>query len=308
MKILIEGTQYKIDCLKKLFDDQKFFNQIGNYGIINQVGYYHSFSKNQLVYILPKVFLNDAGYVFGKYKPDDLLNEELTKSLKHNQEFIWARQLMIFFYKSLAEFKSRFSDSTLVERSQTFELNTNIGVTEYSYLDLLLSFINFYRKNKNTILYYHVEHISNQVKKTKWEKTIRRSLPIVDSNNAPIYIEIRNKKKVANSEEELLTYFYSIINHFNKEHSLGLKIDKSFNIIEGKQFEYLQKHGLYKLRKIKHRYFSDALKRMYQLCELYLSQTDLTSPKKKVEEFIAIKNYNVVFEDMIDKLFSDKLN
>jgi hypothetical protein len=124
----------------------------------------------------------------------------------------------------------------------------------------------------------------------------------------PIYIEINNKKKVVNTEEELLTYFFSILNHFNKEHQLHLKIDPSYNLIKGEKFEKLQKNGLSKLKRIKYRYFSDTLKRMYVLCELYFSKTDTSSSKKKKEEFISVRNYNIVFEDMVDKLFSDKLD
>lgn len=98
------------------------------------------------------------------------------------------------------------------------------------------------------------------------------------------------------------------MNHFNKEHQLHLKIDPSYNLIKGEKFEKLQKNGLSKLKKIKYRYFSDTLKRMYVLCELYFSKTDTSSSKKKKEEFISVRNYNIVFEDMVDKLFSDKLD
>jgi len=46
---------------------------------------------------------------------------------------------------------------------------------------------------------------------------------------------------------------------------------------------------------------------MYHLCEIYFSKTDSSSISKKKEEFISVNNYNLVFEDMIDKLFSDPI-
>ncbi|MGL2962779.1 hypothetical protein ACSVH2_03030 [Flavobacterium sp. RSB2_4_14] len=308
MKILIEGEDYSIDNLTSVFDDPKFYNQNGSVGKIISVGYYHSFEKKELVYMLPKVFMKDnLETVFGVSK-DDLFDFENLESFKHNEEYRWIRQLLIYFYNSLTEYKRRIKNTLIIESSVSFELNTNIGDLEYSYLDLFLSFVNFYKKNKNTILYKHIEYKSNQVKKPKWDKTIRKSLPILSANNTPIYIEINNKKKVVNTEEELLTYFFSILNHFNTEHKLHLKIDPSFNLIKGEKFEKLQKNGLSKLKKIKYRYFSDTLKRMYVLCELYFSKTDTSSNKKKKEEFISVRNYNIVFEDMVDKLFSDKLD
>lgn len=305
MKILIEGEKYSLNTLLAVFDDPKFFIQEGMFGTINCVGYYHSFRKNELIYILPKVFMKD-GKVFELF-PQQLFDLDLKISFKHDANYVWVRQLLIYFYNSLAEFRSRYRNTVIIESSQSFELNSNLGLTEYSYLDLVLSFVNFYKKNKNTILYHHIEFISNQAKKAKWEKTIRTSLPILVSNNTPLYIDIRNKQKKVNDEEELLSYFFSILNHFKIEHDLPVTIDKSYKLITGSQFEKLQRTGLTKLRKIKHRYFADTLKRMYQLCELYFSKTDLSSPKRKNEEFISVRNYNIVFEDMIDKLFTDKI-
>lgn len=306
MKILIEGEDYLIDVLNSIFDDPKFYNQNGNNGKIISVGYYHSFEKKESIYMLPKVFMKDNQLtVFGISK-DDLFNFDSAESFKHREENIWIRQLLVYFYNSLTEYKKRIKNTVLLESSLSFELNTNLGSSEYSYLDLFLSFVNFYKKNKNTILYKHIEHKSNLAKKPKWDKTIKKTLPIF-SNNTPLYIEIKNKKKILNKQEELLSYFFSILNNFNKEHQLHLKIDSSYNIIKGEKFEKLQKNGLSKLRKIKHRYFSDTLKRMFHLCEMYFSTTDRSSSKKKKDEFISIRNYNIVFEDMIDKLFSDKL-
>ncbi len=306
MKILIEGEKYSLDALLEVFDDPKFFVQEGAFGTVNCVGYYHSFNKknkDQLVYILPKVFVKTF---MDKISPQELFQLDFSETIKHNTDFIWARQLVIYFYNSLAEFRKRYRNTVIIESSQSFELNSNLGLTEYSYLDLVLSFVNFYRKNKNTILYRHVEFISSQAKKAKWERTIRTSLPVL-SNGVPVYLEIKNKKKIVNQEEELISYFFSILNHFKSEHGLSVTIDKSYKIIAGKQFKQLQRTGLSKLRKIKHRYFADSLKRIYQLCEIYFSKTDLSSPRRKNEEFISVRNYNIVFEDMIDKLFSEKV-
>jgi len=308
MKILIENEIYPIELLQEVFDDPKFYKQNGLDGIITSVGYYHSFEKNSLVFMLPKVFMeNKEKTVFGCEKIElvDLIKNE---SVKHKTQYNWVRQLSIYFYNSLSEFRKRSKDTSIIHDTETFELNTNLGDKEYSFLDLLLSFVNFYKKNKQQILFKHIEFISNQAKKPKWEKTIRKSLPIFTNEKNPIYIEITNRKKTINTEEELLTYFFSILNHLNKEHNLNLKIDKTFNLIKGKAFDTLCLNGSAKLRKIKYRYFNDTLKKMYGLCELYFSQFDKSSIKRKREDFLAISNYNLVFEDMVDKLFSNELN
>jgi len=309
MKILIENEAYPIELLEEIFDDPKFYKQNNALdGIITSVGYYHSFEKNSLVFMLPKVFMKDKDNTVFGYEKIDLVDLIKNESIKHKTQYNWVRQLSIHFYNSLHEFRKRSKNTSIVRNAETFELNTNLGDKEYSFLDLLLSFVNFYKKNKQQILFKHIEFISNQAKKPKWEKTLRKSLPILTNGKTPIYIEVTNKKKTVNTEEELITYFFSILNHLNKQHNLNLKIDKAFNIIKGKSFETLCINGCAKLRKIKYRYFNDTLKRMYGLCELYFAQFDKSSVKRKREDFLSINNYNLVFEDMVDKLFSSELS
>jgi hypothetical protein len=336
MHILIEGQCYLVEDLKKIFNDQPvptFYNQKGNSAIINTVGYYYSIDKKEVVYMLPKVFMsaeelkndeNDEEIIcqwekkFTIFKkPDNIqfLNlkelfyiDSLEGSIKHDSKYEWIRHITISFYNSLQEFKRRKWNSDIINIGDVNELNTNIGEDEYSYLDIVLSFANFYKKNKSIIVFRQIEQISNQAKKPKWEKTIRRTLPIIDKNNSPIYLDVRNKKSINNTEEQLLIYFFSILNHFKEKNYFNISINKNYKLIKGDAFKNLLLNdvGLIKLRKIKYKYFSDTMKRMYKLCELYFDPLDKGSVKKRNQEFISFKKYNIVFEDMIDKLLTEE--
>ena len=336
MHILIEGQCYLVEDLKKIFNDQPvptFYNQKGNSAIINTVGYYYSIEKKEVVYMLPKVFMSaeelktdendeeikcqwEKKFTIFK-KPDNIqfLNlkelyyiDSLEGSVKHDSKYEWIRHITISFYNSLQEFKRRKWNSDIINIGDVNELNTNIGEDEYSYLDIVLSFANFYKKNKSIIVFRHIEQISNQAKKPKWEKTIRSTLPIIDKNNSPIYLDVRNKKLINNTEEQLLIYFFSILNHFKEKNYYNISINKSYKLIKGEAFKNLLLNdvGLIKLRKIKYKYFSDTMKRMYKLCELYFDPLDKGSVKKRNQEFISFKKYNIVFEDMIDKLLTEE--
>ena len=307
MKILIEGEKYSLKLLQDIFDDPKFYHQENQEGTILSVGYYHSYAKGELVYMLPKVFMADSYKTVFGINTTYLLDIEHSETFKHKEEYNWIRQVSVYFYNSLLEFRRRNSLTAIIQSSLSSNLNTNLGKQEYSYLDLLLSFVNFYKKNKSNILFKHIEFKSQQVRNPNWERTISKSIPLITQDKKPIYNIYRNKKKIINTEEELMIYFFSILNHFNFEHNLYLQIDKSYEIIKGSKFKLLQKNGLSKLRKIKYRYFNDTLKKMYHLCEIYFSQTDISSITRKKEEFISVNNYNLVFEDMIDKLFSDPI-
>lgn len=174
MKILIENEIYPIELLEEVFADPKFYKQNGLDGTITSVGYYHSFEKNSLVFMLPKVFMKEEDKtVFGCSKKE-LVDLILDESIKHKTQYNWVRQLSVHFYKSLLEFRKRYDDTSIIHNIETFELNTNLNLKEYSYLDLLLSFVNFYKKNKNHILYKHIEYNSNQAIKPKWEKNNKK--------------------------------------------------------------------------------------------------------------------------------------
>ncbi|AFI04910.1 hypothetical protein [Helicobacter cetorum] len=131
-------------------------------------------------------------------------------------------------------------------------------------------------------------------------------MPLMLNNHQVLYQTCYNKQQVTNHNETLLSIFYSIIYHFNQEHHLGLKINSAYKIIKDKAFEILQQRGLKHLRKIKHNYFCDILKKMYQLCEIYFNSTQKAHSKAKSKEFLMVKKYNIVFEDMIDKLLTPK--
>lgn len=329
MRILIEGQSYFVEDLKKIFNSPMFYTQKGDSAIINSVGYYYSMEKKEVVYMLPKVFMSAEALdveneeikclwdkkntIFKKPDNNQFLNleelyemDKLEGSIKHDSKYEWIRRITIIFYNSLIEFKRRKNNTTILNSGIINELNTNLGEEEYTYLDLVLSFTNFYKKNKSVILFHQIEHISNQANKPKWGKTIRKSIPIIDKNKSPIYIDIRNKKSIINTEEELIIYFFSILNQFKLENNLSISIDNTYNLIKGEAFKNLQMNGLSKLRKIKYKYFSDTMKRMYKLCELYFDSTDSASVKKRNEEFLSFKKYNIVFEDMVDKLLTEE--
>ena len=146
MYVLIEEEAYPLDLLENIFDDASFYNINNSFeGVIKTVGYYYSDTRGTLVYMLPKVFMRDDGKtVFGLSKID-LANMHYNDSFTFDSKYQWVRQLAIYFYNSLKEFKRRHFQSKLFNKSSHTFLNSNIPQNEYSYLDLLLTFVNFYQ-------------------------------------------------------------------------------------------------------------------------------------------------------------------
>ena len=301
MRIFIEGESYSLDILKPIFGD-KFYIPNGVNGIIDNVGYYQS-SNNEVIYLLPKVFIDTKGLILNKY-PKNLFSEnKIDYVIKSLDELNWLKQFLIIFYKGLIEYRERYSN-TIQSKGEILQLNTSLGENEYTFLDIVLSLVNFHKKNKNTILFIHKKQTLTKHKKVNWVKTVRKSNPFFTNEGIPIYSELNVKKKYIDTEEELLCMFYSVLNHLKTEHNFSIQIDEFYTIANGSAYEKLATNAPKILKKIRFKYFSDTLVKMYKLLELYFSKSNTASAQNKKEDFIMVKYYHLIFEDMIDKLIS----
>lgn len=305
MRIFIEGESYSLDILKPVFGD-KFYMLNGDNGIIDNVGYYHSID-NEVIYLLPKVFIDTKGLILNKYHKNLFAKNKIDAVIESQDELNWLKRFLIIFYKGLTEYRKRYL-TTIQSKGDILHLSSSLGENEYSFLDIVLSFVNFHKKNKNTILFIRKKQTSAKHKKVNWGKTIRKSTPFVTNEGIPIYSKLNVKKKQINTEEELLCIFYSVLNHLKTEYNFSIQIDESFTIVKGSAYEKLFVKAPKILKKIRYRYFSDTLVKMYKLLELYFSKSNKVSIQNKDEDFIMVKYYHLIFEDMIDKLITSKID
>ncbi|HIP33896.1 MAG TPA: LlaJI family restriction endonuclease [Bacteroidia bacterium] len=304
MKVLVEGEHYSLSLLEKIIDP-RFYKTYGLEGKVSHVGYFYTKITNEIVYVLPKVFIDENKKVLFDFEKDKLAESGFY--LNEHKKSNALKRLLILFYRSLQEYKKRQFDNSIIEKEESLILDSNIGNNEYTYLDIILNIVNFHKENKNTILFIEKKHRSRQHKKVSWEKTIKKTLPFVDVKNSPIYIQAINKKKVIDAEEELLSMFYSLLYHIKEEYKFNITIDRIYTIKKGKEFQRLSNKAPKILRKIKYKYFSDTLVRIHRLLEIYFNSASTAKSKNKTKEFIRVDNYHIIFEDMIDKLFSDSL-
>ncbi len=306
MKILIEGEDYPLDTLRNLVSS-KFYISSGSRGIIKYVGYYYSFTRNEIIYFLPKVFIDENKNVLFGVNKNDLVNQESSEIVDDIFSRPKFQYLLVLFYRSMQEYRARLQNTTLFQHENTPLINSNIGEDESSYLDVILSIINFHKKNKNIIVFFEKNHQSKKHTKVNWSKTVQNNLPIINLSNIPIYLQARVKSKMVDVEESLLVMYYSVLNNLKKEYNFNIKIDIHHKIYEGKNYIKLIKKAPKILKKIKYKYFSDTLIKIYRLMDIYFTIVNTTRVTNKKEEFIVVDNYHLIFEDMVDKLFSDEL-
>lgn len=92
-------------------------------------------------------------------------------------------------------------------------------------------------------------------------------------------------------------------------------LNVNYELITGKRFDrYLNNgFGIRRLRQIKYKYFSDKALHLWELCYAFFEQSKQVRMNSHINEFLLVKNFNIVFEAIIDELvgdnsFPDRLN
>lgn len=110
-----------------------------------------------------------------------------------------------------------------------------------------------------------------------------------------------------NFDEELIVIFYSILNHIHEQYGFLAPIDMGYELITGKKFDrYVKGYGKIRLNAIKYKYFSDTALRLWELCRAYFDQPSQIDVKADRREYLLAKNFNIVFEAIIDDLVGEK--
>ena len=75
----------------------------------------------------------------------------------------------------------------------------------------------------------------------------------------------------------------------------------------GEKFErYLAGYGAIRLKTIKYKYFSDRDLPLWQLCFAFFDKAHKANVVSNDEEYLLAKNFEIVFESMIDDLVGDE--
>ena len=179
------------------------------------------------------------------------------------------------------------------------------NIESSTYLDSILALFKFKKENQNFI-FFNLRNIHSGFNKINWSKTITSTDPFIQ-NGCPIYLKPVNKKKQINFDEELLIIYYSILNYASKTYGFENKIDCNLELIEPSKFaHYLRGFGKNRLLQIKYKYFSDKSLLLWNLCFRFFCCTSSKCYNENKDEYLLVKDLNIIFEDIIDELIGDK--
>lgn len=303
MRILIEGYQYRVSDISSVLHGIDAMENIEGKVTINYVGYYYNTLLDDCVFILPKVLLKDEGgeeKVLGLYKPEEVVDLREDGPLK---SFLY--KFAVWIYRAIVVYKNdNCNESSIIYHTKIARLGGHYKRITNTYLDVLLSLIQFNRDNQQ-FFFTTVKNIHSGHNKINWTRTVNsRTAYIQDS--IPVYLNPVNKKRVINFDEELIIIFYSILNYISDTYGFPKPTTCNYQLITGKHFRvYLSGLGKNRLRQIKYKYYSDKALQLWQLCYHFFDEAGQVCVSATNKEYLLAKNFYVVFEAIIDKLISD---
>lgn len=307
MRILIEEHQYAVSEVKDILYGIDALENVEGMVSIHYVGYYYNALLGDCVFILPKVLLKDvngAELVFGKYRPEDILHLEKSKPLeKDEKDFIY--KFAVWIYRAIVVFEQdKRNDTSIVYHRQMSKVGTSSRRLSNTYLDILLSIIQWAKDNQNFV-FTIVKNMHSGLNKINWNRTIATQTAIIQDEE-PIYLNPVNKKRQVNFDEELLIIFYSTLNYIKEHFGFEINVACQFQLITGKRFEtYINGFGKTRLLQIKYKYFSDKALQLWQLCFAFFDQSRQVAVSTDKKEYLLVKDFYIVFEAIIDELVAD---
>ena len=309
MRILIEEHPYPAteEILKVV---SELGPTIGVKGTVSvgYVGYYYNTHIHDCVFILPKVLLDENGLAMpGKHRPEDIVHLEKEDNPLSDEERKFIYELSVWIYRAISVFKERNKDSKIVLHERVAQIGHGQKRLSNTFLDILLSLIQFNRDNQD-FFFFTIKNLHSGHNKINWTKTIAHSQAYMQSGQ-PIYLSPVNKRRQVNFDEELMVIYFSILNYIHKEYGFPFDSECHYDIINDHQFKsYLRGMGKARLQQIKYKYFSDKALELWELCFAFFDEARQIVVNTKQKEYLLVKSFEIVFEDIIDELIGSRKN
>lgn len=313
MYILFEEHQYESRLVEKVLKDIYVLQDVNKKVSVQYVGYFYNPHLHDCVFILPKVLLTEQETLVGmelpngdQINPEQVLTPEGQKKLsKEYRKFIY--EFSVWIYRVLSVFYKANPDSKAILYKHLPQAGRGKRHRANTYLDIVLSLINFNQENKDFVL-FTIKNLHRGNNKINWTRTISHSQAFVQGDDV-VYLNPVNKKRIINYEEELFVIFYSILNYLNSEYGFHTPINIQYDLITGKLFkQYLRGMGKTRLMQIKYKYFSDKALQLWDLCYAFFENSYRIAINTNAQEYILAKSFNTVFEAMIDELIGTPHN
>lgn len=305
MKLLIEEYQYDVADVADVLDGLFTLQDVEQRVSVSYVGYYYNPHERvkDVVFILPKVLIDEQGKVFGEYEPQNLIHLDEAKIDERHRKFLY--EFAVWIHRAIVVYnESHKKNEIVLHRQIEDEGKGSHKKKSNTLLDVILSLIRFNKENQQFFTFI-LKNLHSGFNKINWGKTIARTTAIVQ-DSSPTYLNPVNKKRQVNFDEELIVIFFSILQYISDTYGFRSSINFGFKLITGAKFKrYLDGLGRTRLRQIKYKYFSDTAVKLWDLCYAFFDKTYKIRVNTSQSEYLLVKSFHIVFEAMIDELIGD---
>jgi len=304
VRVIVEGYCYRASAVRDVLHELSSLENVGGEISVGYVGYYYNPQLRDCVFILPKVLVNEENKVFSRLDPHDIIDlDNCTELSSEERSFIY--EFAVWIYRAIEVFNKSNPNSGIVLHRKIAEMGKGKRVLSNTFLDILLSLLRF-NKEHHSFFTTILRNLHSGYNKINWTRTISRSTAWVQ-DDIPVYLNPVNKKRQINTDEELIIIYFSILNHISETYGFPVDISLGFELIKGRKFEhYLKGYGKRRLQQIKYRYFSDIQLRLWEMCYAFFDKAHQIHIVAEQREYLLVKNFNIVFEAIIDELIGDK--
>jgi hypothetical protein len=300
MKVLIEQYGYDKSVLSSLLDSHYYTEMRDGKAKIPYVGYFLSHKIPDTVFILPKVFIIE-GKAFGEYDPEQIIDfDKLADEHKKN-----VFSLSVWIYRAIKlyfQHKDKEGDEAEIMQNVV----SHQGSSSETMIDIVLSLLKFNKEHKNLFTYITRLKHSGQ-NKINWQKTISNTQAFIQ-RRTPIYLNPHTKQNDINFDEELIVLFYSVLDYLNQEFRFNVRPAFGYELLKPETIQSMidSGKGMRILRKNRRKYFTDEMVKLWNLLFTFFEQSQYVQSKdNNDEQAMLVRDFNLVFEDMIDSLIGE---
>ena len=305
MYIIFEEHQYNAETVKDVLRGISELQDVDKMVSVSYVGYYYEPHIHDCVFILPKVLLNEQDQLV--VAEDVTLDPALIITPKGQEKHLtpeyrkFLYEFAVWIYRTIAVYHQQNQSSQAIYYRRLPQSGAGSRHKANTYLDIILSLIQFNNENQDFFLYV-VKNIHSGFNKINWTRTISNT-PAHLQDNVPLYLNPVNRKRQINFDEELFIIFFSILNYINEEYGFRTPISLQYELLTKSQFEMYRKgYGRTRLREIRYKYFSDKTLLLWDLCYAFFDSSYQLAVNTDNKEYLLAKKYNIIFEAMIDDL------
>lgn len=312
MKLFFEEYPYPAEVLGSYGVPSHYRVKLKNgFECLPYVGYFFSAEKNDTFFILPKVFIihdekTGKDLAFQVYDPIEIIDtRDDGNPLQRGRETELVFDLSTWLYRAITRYKERNLDTTTVELAAIQNVVSVNGENSQTFLDIILALIRFHNEHHSLLVFISKLHNRGD-QRIDWGRTVRR-IPPVFQDGDPFYVRFVNRTRTVDFDEELIVLFYSVLGYLHHTFNFKTEWDLRYKILPPQQVEQLivSQRGTRILRKIRKKYFTDVFVALWRLLYTFFERAEKVANKSYHDETLMVKNFNLVFEDMIDQMLSD---